>query len=238
MFSSGNGQFAPRSTHQHVATAASQRTSRAYSGPRQARRVRGRGQSNARLPFAPPETWHEPRTEAQGYRIVVQEAGSGFRHVVSAEEIRARLAQLPPEMTAQLQVVQLSSMTRKKKSLPMYGMQWGRTLYLYPIEAGLIETYHATPRPAELNEARMWGGRWERGERGIWRLIWTEAALKDFYLNNILLHELAHLLDDRNTNTVDRERYAEWFAVHYGYRPTLADRRASAGPVVVRHGRK
>ena len=237
MFSSGNGRFAPRSTPQHVATAAMRGASRGF-GPRQARRVRGQGEANARLPFAPPEDWHEPQVRRRRCRIVVQPPGEGFRHVVTPAEVRARLAELPAWLTAPIQVVQLSRMTRKKRSLPMYGMQWGSALYLYPIEAGLTETYDVPPTPAQRNEARMWGGCWESAEAGRWRLVWTEAAVRDFYLNNILIHELGHLWDDRNSNTVDRERYAEWFALRYGYLPTLAARRSAAGPVVVRHGRK
>ena len=53
-----------------------------------------------------------------------------------------------------------------------------------------------------------------------WTLTWSEQAAQDFYLNNILIHELGHLVDDRNTGYMDRERFAEWFAVHYGYRHT------------------
>lgn len=237
MFSSGNGRFAPRSTPQHVATAALRGAARGF-GARQARRVRGQGQANDRLPFAPPEDWHEPRSQSGRYRIVVQSPGDGFRHVVTPDEIRRRLAALPASLTAPIQVVQLSRMTRKKRSLPLYGMQWGASLYLYPIEAGLVETYYAPPTPTQRNEARMWGGRWEQGEGLAWRLVWTEEALRDFYLNNILIHELGHLRDHRNTNTADRERYAEWFALHYGYLPTLDRRRPADAPVVVRHGRK
>ena len=51
-----------------------------------------------------------------------------------------------------------------------------------------------------------------------WKLAWTEEAVRDFYLNNILIHELGHLVDDRNTGYVDRERFAEWFALEFGYR--------------------
>lgn len=65
----------------------------------------------------------------------------------------------------------------------------------------------------------MYGGRWVQEGRS-WKLIWTEEAIKDFYLNNILIHELGHLLDDRNSRPVDRERFAEWFAIRYGYLPT------------------
>ena len=65
----------------------------------------------------------------------------------------------------------------------------------------------------------MYGAHWEKGET-TWRLVWTEESLKDFYLNNILIHELGHLVDNRNTAYEARERYAEWFAVQYGYRAT------------------
>src|SRR5690242_12362504 len=34
-------------------------------------RARG-GQNNERLPFVPPEDWHEPREDGRAYRIIVQ----------------------------------------------------------------------------------------------------------------------------------------------------------------------
>ena len=64
----------------------------------------------------------------------------------------------------------------------------------------------------------MYGGRWIQEGNDLWQLIWTDQAIRDFYLNNILIHELGHLVDDRNSNYDDRERYAEWFAIEYGYR--------------------
>jgi hypothetical protein len=170
----------------------------------------------------------------------VQPPGSGYRHVLSPDEIRNRLAQFPPSMLESLQVVQLSRMTRKKQSFPCYGMQWGNTLYLYPIETGLVEYYTQPPKPAQLNEAKMYGGRWIEATPGEWRLMWTEAAIKDFYLNNILIHELGHLLDNRNSSVTDRERFAEWFAVEHGYKKSDRLSRStqrSAGRTIRRHHR-
>lgn len=178
-----------------------------------------RGPRDECLPFAPPEDWHEPR-QAGDYRVIVQSPGPGYRHVLTPGEIRARLAQLPPAFLESLDVVQLSRMTRKKERFPCYGMQWGSALYLYPIEEGRVEYYNCPPSPGRAIEARMYGGRWQQAGRGRWKLVWTEAAIKDFYLNNILIHELGHLLDERNTSYVDRERYAEWFAIEYGHRRT------------------
>jgi hypothetical protein len=183
-------------------------------------------QRNARLPFVPPENWYEPVGEATDYRFVVQSPGEGFRHILTPDEVRDRLAALPKKFVAPLEVVQLSRMTRKKQSFPCYGMQWGTCIYLYPIEESLVEYYHRPPRPSQYTEAILYGGRWEEDADG-WRLIWSESAIKDFYLNNILVHELGHLLDERNTSYTDRERYAEWFAIQYGYLPTQAERRPS-----------
>ena len=101
--------------------------------------------------------------------------------------------------------------------MPCYGMQWGPTLYLYPIEESLVEYFAQPPRPAQIVEAKMYGGRFSQ-DGNEWSLIWTMSTLKDFYLNNILIHELGHLLDDRNTSYTDRERYAEWFAIEHGFK--------------------
>jgi hypothetical protein len=182
------------------------------------KRARG-GARTQNGPFLPPEDWHEPvESGGSDYKVVVRPPGEGYRHVVTAKEVRARLGQLPAEMLRPLEVIQLSSMTRKKRSFPCYGMQWGASLYLYPIEEGLVEHFDRPPKPTVFNEVRMFGGRWQQLDGGAWKLMWTVESLKDFYLNNILIHELGHLLDDRNTGYVDRERYAEWFAIRHGYK--------------------
>lgn len=198
------------------------------------KRVRG-GQSNERLPFVPPELWHEPAEDGRPYRFVVQDPGPGYRHVLSPDEVRERLDQLPSGFLRPLEVVQFSRMTRKKQSFPCYGMQWGAALYLYPIEEDLVESYNQPPKPGQLTEAKMYGGRWTHPSPNVWNLVWTERAIKDFYLNNILIHELGHLLDDRNSRSSDRERFAEWFAVQYGYLPTQNGRQVRARPVTRRH---
>jgi len=168
--------------------------------------------------FSAPETWH-PESEAESIRYVVQSPGRGFRHAVSVDEIRDRIAQLPSRFAADLEVVQLSGMTRKRQIFPCYGMQWGTAVYLYPIEQTLVEIYHRPPSPQQQIEARMYGGEWSHDGK-LWRLTWNEESVKDFYLNNVLIHEIGHINDSRNTNTRDRERYANWFAIEYGYRAT------------------
>jgi hypothetical protein len=198
------------------------KSSRIASPVRWSRRARRpqAGVQNLCEPFAPPEDWHEPRGDGQSYRVIVQSPGPGYVHVVTPEQVRERLSCVRQEFLKGLEVVQLSRMTRKKQSFPCYGMQWGPTLYLYPLEDTLEEWFTAPPRPEVVNEARMYGGQWDEPSPGAWRLSWTPAAIQDFYLNNILIHELGHLVDDRNTKYGDRERFAEWFAIEHGYRAT------------------
>jgi hypothetical protein len=195
-----------------------------------------------RGPYLPPEEWYEPGNRGgEGYRVIVKPAGGGFRHVLTAADVRSRLEQLPAWMHQPLEVVQMSQMTRKKRIAPCYGMQWGSTIYLYPIEENLIETFTDPPKPAQQIEARMYGARWLQSGRREWKLIWTESAIRDFYLNNVLMHELGHVLDGRNSRSLDRERFAEWFALEHGYK---ASRRAELAEqavrkyVVRRHHRK
>ena len=199
------------------------------------KRIRG-GQRNLHLPFAPPEDWHEPHGEGGNYRILVQDPGPGYRHILTPEDIRQRLAQVPAEFLQNLEVVQLSRMTRKKRSFPCYGMQWGSALYLYPLEETLVEHFGRAPQPSFVNETKMYGARWLADAPVAWRLVWSEASIRNFYLNNILIHELGHLVDDRNTSYVERERFAEWFAIEHGYRPaSIAPARPRAKKVVRRH---
>ncbi len=166
--------------------------------------------------FNAPEIWHEP-TGRQTTRYVVHSPGDGFVHPVSTGEVAARLAELPDELTDGLEVVQFSRMTRKRALFPCYGMQWGAAIYLYPIEESLEEAYVRPPTPQQRIETEMYGGIWTP-DGNLWRLSWTEASIKDYYLNNILIHELGHHNDHRNTNFDARERFANWFAIEYGYR--------------------
>jgi hypothetical protein len=166
--------------------------------------------------FNAPETWHES-TGRTKLKVVVEPAGQGYIHPVSIAEIRERLAQLPAHLVSGLEVLQLSRMTRKRRTFPCYGMQWGTSVYLYPIEESLVEPYVRPPKPAQLIEAEMFGGKWAK-EGDVWTLTWTPESIRDFYLNNVLIHEIGHINDQRNSNYQDRERYANWFAIEYGYR--------------------
>ena len=83
------------------------------------RRALGAFRARLAAPFAPPEDWHEA-TEREGYRVLIQPPGEGYRHIVTEQQIRDRLTIVPQRFLEQLEVVQLSCMTRKKQSFPCY----------------------------------------------------------------------------------------------------------------------
>jgi len=190
--------------------------------PAAAFRQRRPAESGLSEGFGAPEVWHEPAGRDH-VKYLAEPPGLGYIHPVTIEEVAERIKRLPKRYLQNLEVVQFSRMTRKRALFPCYGMQWGSAVYLYPIEASLIEIYVGPPRPEQLIEARMFGGKWEQ-EKNRWRLVWTEEAIRDFYLNNVLIHEIGHTVDDRNSSFLDRERFANWFAVEYGYRASRGRR--------------
>lgn len=184
--------------------------------PVAAHRQRGVGGTGNQPAFFAPEDWYES-CQGKKLRLIVQSPGPGYVHPVTVSEIRERLALLPKHVVEKIEVIQLSRMTRKRKLFPCYGMQWGSTVYLYPIEESLVESYSATPTPQQQIEAKMFGGKWSCHNKE-WRLTWTRDTLRDFYLNNVLIHEIGHVIDNRNSRNNDRERFANWFAIEHGYR--------------------
>ena len=194
---------------------------RSHALPVVAYRQRGNGCPQSES-FNAPEVWHEP-SGREDVKVVIEPPGEGYIHPVTPDEVRERIARLPRRFTRGLEVVQFSRMTRKRALFPCYGMQWGPNVYLYPIEESLAEVYVRPPKPRQLIEAKMYGGRWVQ-DGNEWQLIWTPDTIRDFYLNNILVHEIGHVNDERNSSYIERERYANWFADEYGYRASRGRR--------------
>ncbi|MDA1017211.1 MAG: hypothetical protein O3A00_22485 [Planctomycetota bacterium] len=174
------------------------------------------GETRTAPSFYAIEDWYEA-TGRDHVLVRAQQPGDGYIHAVTLDDVRERLAELHPRWTEKLEVVQFSRMTRKRRLFPCYGMQWGSNVYLYPIEESLREAYVRPPRPQQIIEAKMYGGVWSQ-EGPLWILSWTPKTIRDFYLNNVLIHEIGHVNDSRNTNFEARERYANWFAIEHGYR--------------------
>lgn len=200
----------------------SERRRATTSRPVGAFRQRGSDSSQRSNHFYAQDQWYEP-TDSDVIQLYRRDPGAGYFHPVTIEEVADRVEQLPAKYRQNIEVIELARMTRKRSLFPCYGLQWGPNVYLYPIEDSLVETFTRPPRPEQVIEAKMYGGRWTQDGK-LWRLSWTEHALRDFYLNNVLIHEIGHVNDTRNRNQNARERYADWFAIEYGYRASRGRR--------------
>ncbi len=154
----------------------------------------------------------------------IEPAGKGYRHVLTEGEILARLHELPDHLLKNLNCVVLPRMTRKRERFNIYGLQWGKTIYLYPMEDNLKVGEHHNLEKAVVDEARQFGATIEETKTGP-IIHWTEETVKAYYLENILIHELGHTYDEKNSSSRDREAYAEWFARKYGRWPKRKPRR-------------
>jgi hypothetical protein len=68
-----------------------------------------------------------------------------------------------------------------------------------------------------------------RSESGKWFLQWSEAAIKDYYLNHLLLHEVGHFVDRYSTRVRSKtsrkeaEDFAESFAILWNAKVATSD---------------
>lgn len=53
-----------------------------------------------------------------------------------------------------------------------------------------------------------------------WILEFDEKSLKEFYLRDVLIHEIGHVVEyaKRSSGTRLTEEFAEWFVREYGFR--------------------
>ena len=59
---------------------------------------RQRGAQHQSAAFSAPEIWYEPQNQS-AIRYVTQQAGAGYVHPVTMDEVRQRIAELPQRFT-------------------------------------------------------------------------------------------------------------------------------------------
>lgn len=150
------------------------------------------------------------------YSVTTEPPGKGFVHAVSADDIFGMLDLIPEQYLEKLTRIKLATYTKKRRRENLYGLQWHAGIYLFPLSDTLVEEYTRPPNPLELQEIKKYGGKFvQEGEK--WKIEWNESTARDYYLNCVLIHELGHVNDERNTAYADREAYANWFADAFGY---------------------
>lgn len=164
--------------------------------------------------------WYAPRSEnphAEFLQFHEHDPGEGYVHPLSPTEIMERILVLPQEIQeilyARLDHVVLPRHTKKSDRVPMYGLQWGSSIYLHPQNEPGTEIFTEPPATNTVALTKRFGARWQEASgEPYWICQWTRSALREFYREYVLLHELGHVCDGRNANIKDSERYANAFA--------------------------
>ena len=155
--------------------------------------------------------------EGSELRFHIESPGAGHFHVLSKEEILLRLERLPKYVQCNLNMIVLPRMTRKRKLMDIYGLQWDRTIYLYPMNDDLRHDMGRYISPLYRIEALKYGGSIIEGaDENV--IQWTPESIHHYYLENILIHEIGHTFDIKNMRAADREAFAEDFVCKFGDR--------------------
>ncbi len=144
---------------------------------------------------------------------------------VCEAEIAETLARLPDRFKVGLKAVILlggSSKQGKVRSSFLYGRYaFNGVIYLHAFPKWRLKrSYKRAPRPHILDEYKR-AGAYITSRNGTCIIEFTESSLKQFYLRDVLMHEIGHHVDNPNVGSKSlkkEEGFAEWFATEYGFR--------------------
>jgi len=145
-----------------------------------------------------------------------------FVFPITAGEAVARLRQLPEGHVRGLTHVWLRRIRKRdyeQGDLPFACLVCGgdvEVIMLYPWPADLLLRFPGRRKPTarQLREFQPWSTDLVRRE-GEWCLKWTLKALRRFYLDDLLLHEVGHHLDRSRPRSITARKRREDFAVSY-----------------------
>ncbi len=120
-------------------------------------------------------------------KIIDLDPLEGFIRPCTAQEVEAQVMSCPPEFLKGLCAVFILAGTKKQHR------SWKRSMAIYGHYWRSCVFLHAYP----FGRAEL-------------------VSLRRFYLRDVLMHEIGHHVDSRNTAVKDREKYAERFARLYG----------------------
>ena len=160
------------------------------------------------------------RGPADALGIFDRPLAEGFVRPWTARAVAEVLAAIPPAFLVDLAGVFLLGGTAKQRSLTKgttYGMySHGRyipsRIFLFALpEKSLVQRWAKMPKPSVAKEYTKFGATLSPDGKGGALLTFDQSSLRQFYLYDVLLHEVGHHVD-RDGRADNAERYANWFA--------------------------
>ncbi len=153
--------------------------------------------------------------------IRVESTHSEFVFPITLVEIQTVLQAVPPKFVYGIKAVLIPSGTRKQikaaNSLYIYGEYWQQCIFLHPYPKKFMVINNGKGlKPHELEAFKRAGAEIQNVGNNL-EVSFTELSLRNFYLKDVLMHEIGHHVDQNRRAQKKRERFAEWFALEYGY---------------------
>jgi hypothetical protein len=144
---------------------------------------------------------------------------------ISVADIEYTLSLLPEKFTKGIKGIFLLSGTNKQEVFAQKRITYGGYYYymqiimLHPFPYNMLDRfYKKLPAPHKLNEFKRAGARVTKVKNG-WNINFSLMNLRNFYLNDVLIHEIGHHIDktyDKSDKKV--ENFAEYFVQKYSSR--------------------
>jgi hypothetical protein len=144
---------------------------------------------------------------------------------LTINSVRQALARVRPEFLSDLKGVFLMAGTRKMaktfKASFAYGVYGLNCIFIFPYPRSQMNIHFSRqPKPSYLQEFKRVGAEVIQEDSGV-TINFTVQSLEEFYLRDVLMHELGHHVDRHSGKDHRRsEAFAEWFALEYGLKHT------------------
>jgi len=167
----------------------------------------------------------KPPGNRDGHPIIrFENAKRGFIIPFSQSDLEEVLSGIPKKFVAGLKAIfVLGGSVKQQKTansnLFRFGEYWNECVFLfaYPLSLMTLKFKHM-PSPGELTEYSRAGAQIGREKVGGF-VRFDRKSLKKFYLNAVFIHEVGHHANrHKGSNDRKEEGFAEWFAIHHGYK--------------------
>ncbi len=147
-----------------------------------------------------------------------------FVRPVTIKDIEATLKSIPEQFVRCIRQVALLGGTKKQDKTAFnmfyYGLHYCGSVALCAFPKKFLKQYYNNEPPplAKQEYERVHAKIYQEGPS--WVLELNEKSLKEFYLRDVLIHEIGHAVEftKRPAGTNLTEEFAEWFVREYGFR--------------------
>ena len=166
---------------------------------------------------------YKQRIKNRNYPYIrIEPTHDDFIFPVTVSDIRETLKLVPRIYLEGIKAILVPPGSKKQikaaNSLYIYGEYWQKCLFLHPYPNTML-TIQSTNKfkPHEFEDYKRTGA--EISERdNVKVIIFNDSSLRRFYLCDVLMHEIGHHIDKQRRSQRKREKFAEWFALRYGYK--------------------